>query len=1012
MFRDPPKQYRPSPFWSWNDKLREDELRWQVREMKDKGFGGYFMHSRVGLITEYLSDEWMRMIEACLDEGTKADMESWLYDEDKWPSGFAGGIVPRMSRNYRSKGIEAAEISEEEVERTKKDDNVLGIFSIRNGPDGKLAETSRIHLGEGRILEGGRIMAFRTVVAKDNNWYNGESYVDLLDPEVTEAFLRSTHDAYAERSGDEFGEFMPGIFTDEPNYQGAGQIPWTSGFREYFSEKNGYDIAEKLPFLYYGGSESTKVRHDYWKAITRRFVEAFSVPLSKRCERLGLQLTGHYLAEDTLGSQIRVIGAAMPHYEFMHVPGIDHLCRNIQNPLTLKQASSAAHQFGRWRVMCEIFGCSGHTMTFEDQKWISDFHFALGITFLVPHLTLYSMPGDRKRDYPPTLSYHQPYWPHYRLINDYLSRCSLMMSQGEFVSDILVLHPIASAWSCYSACTPDEDWSRKNAEVDHYSRELCQLLETLLSIHRDFDFGDEFIIERHSAVDGKSLKVGKMRYKLVIVPPSLTWSSSTVRLLRSFVESGGKVMFVGQVPSMVDAEPSDQFNELLERPNARHVLNEREAIQPAIDLLLERDVSIVDAEGNEISDIYYHHRMKGARHIYFLSSKNRDVSLRARVTFKARGNASEWDPATGELTPARWDETNGRTVLETVFPPTGSRIFVLDKLRTERKKPQKETTKIIQVVPLHGGWKVKREHPNSVTLDYCEYSIDGSPVEGPTPVWKARHAATSAAGLEPYAGIQPWALNKKGIKGKPVDVKMKFRFEVKDVPTEIDLVAEKIEKFSLRVNGTMVRTETERWHWDKQFGRVSIGSCVKEGINEIELTCKYALGVEIEDIFLVGDFAVKRAGTQGFVIVRESGSMDDGNWVDQGFPFYCGTMRYLKKTKIPLRKGATYLLRLKRPMGTLFSVSINGRVVGFLWKRPWEIDMSKAIRKGDNVLEIAVVSSLRNAFGPLHHRLGDKLPWVGPGQFVDQVNWTDQYQFAPYGLLNGAEIVVVKQRVR
>jgi len=146
--------------------------------------------------------------------------------------------------------------------------------------------------------------------------------------------------------------------------------------------------------------------------------------------------------------------------------------------------------------------------------------------------------------------------------------------------------------------------------------------------------------------------------------------------------------------------------------------------------------------------------------------------------------------------------------------------------------------------------------------------------------------------------------------------------------------------------------------------------------------------------------------------VRESGSMDDGNWVDQGFPFYCGTMRYLKKTKIPLRKGATYLLRLKRPMGTLFSVSINGRVVGFLWKRPWEIDMSKAIRKGDNVLEIAVVSSLRNAFGPLHHRLGDKLPWVGPGQFVDQVNWTDQYQFAPYGLLNGAEIVVVKQRVR
>jgi hypothetical protein len=100
-FRNPGKQYRPSPFWSWNDLLDPEELKRQVREFADKGFGGYFMHSRVGLVTPYLSEEWMRCIAACLEQGKISGTESWLYDEDKWPSGFAGGKVPAKGDEYR-----------------------------------------------------------------------------------------------------------------------------------------------------------------------------------------------------------------------------------------------------------------------------------------------------------------------------------------------------------------------------------------------------------------------------------------------------------------------------------------------------------------------------------------------------------------------------------------------------------------------------------------------------------------------------------------------------------------------------------------------------------------------------------------------------------------------------------------------------------------------------------------------------------------------------------------------
>jgi len=93
--KDPCKKYRPSPFWSWNDAPSPEELSWQVREFADKGFGGYFMHSRVGLATAYLSEEWMKCIKACLETGKKVGAESWLYDEDKWPSGFCRRVRAR-----------------------------------------------------------------------------------------------------------------------------------------------------------------------------------------------------------------------------------------------------------------------------------------------------------------------------------------------------------------------------------------------------------------------------------------------------------------------------------------------------------------------------------------------------------------------------------------------------------------------------------------------------------------------------------------------------------------------------------------------------------------------------------------------------------------------------------------------------------------------------------------------------------------------------------------------------
>ena len=72
----PIDEYRSLPFWSWNGDLQEDELVKQVKWMKENGFGGYFMHARGGLQTEYLSEKWFSCIDAYIKAGKELGMQS------------------------------------------------------------------------------------------------------------------------------------------------------------------------------------------------------------------------------------------------------------------------------------------------------------------------------------------------------------------------------------------------------------------------------------------------------------------------------------------------------------------------------------------------------------------------------------------------------------------------------------------------------------------------------------------------------------------------------------------------------------------------------------------------------------------------------------------------------------------------------------------------------------------------------------------------------------------------
>ena len=91
LFRHPTAPYRGAPFWAWNCRLDKEELRRQIGCFREMGFGGFHIHSRTGMATPYLQPEFFDLVRFCADAAEKQGLRVWLYDEDRWPSGAAGG---------------------------------------------------------------------------------------------------------------------------------------------------------------------------------------------------------------------------------------------------------------------------------------------------------------------------------------------------------------------------------------------------------------------------------------------------------------------------------------------------------------------------------------------------------------------------------------------------------------------------------------------------------------------------------------------------------------------------------------------------------------------------------------------------------------------------------------------------------------------------------------------------------------------------------------------------------
>jgi hypothetical protein len=243
-----------------------------------------------------------------------------------------------------------------------------------------------------------------------------------------------------------------------------------------------------------------------------------------------------------------------------------------------------------------------------------------------------------------------------------------------------------------------------------------------------------------------------------------------------------------------------------------------------------------------------------------------------------------------------------------------------------------------------------------------------------------------------------WALTPHVNDGTPLE--LRFMFSVQDVPEKpVYLLTETAEQFGIQVNHENVPAETTGWYLDRAFHRVRL-PVLSAGQNELVLSCAYTNYMELEDIYLMGDFGVSLERE----IIREPSRLHFGSCTSQGYPHYAGSIIY--HARIAYQPGKRVRVYLGAYQAVDVALMVNGQLAGHIpWRSANGLDITPWMQEGENSLDIEVVGSPRNMLGPLH-RAPEHEAWTDNRSFrrTDK-SFTPDYVFWPWGLMGQVRVV-------
>lgn len=894
-FKNIPNKYRPIPFWSWNEKLDTEETKRQIELMHNAGMGGFFMHARGGLQTEYMGDEWFLNVKESADKAKELKMGAWAYDENGWPSGFGNGFV-------NGKGVEFQQ---------------------------KYLRFSTEEPKENVICKCGDVWFYYEV---------NPFYVDTLDKKVIAEFIKYSYEPYYEKYKNE----IEGFFTDEPQLA-RNCIPWSLVFENEYKKRYDQDIKTVLTHLFWPEGDYKNTRIKFWKMVTELFSESYMKQIYDWCEERGLKLTGHLLLEEHLW-QLVSNGACMPHYEYFHIPGMDWLTRTTHRTLTERQLSSVCEQLGKKQVISETFALCGHNVSFAELKGIHEMQMVRGINLLCQHLEGYSLRGIRKRDYPPAMYYQQPWWTDYKTFNDSMSRTGMLLSNGKTEVDILVLHPMTTAWTLFDDI--------KNDGVVELNDKFLALIKELEEKHVSFHLGDEIIMERHGKVEDGKLIIGCQKYSKVIISLCDELLENTKELLAEFESQGGQLVNPFDVES----------NDVIDSREITYTKREYDdfTMHYFVNTSKDRIVAKINVNGKKLDTT--NGEFEEFYEIYEFEPWGSLIVIDDGENLKKQGKAEKSFVYLPEKMTLSEDVENSLTLDFCSYSFDG----ILQEEKGYVLNIAERANELEKSVNLHQEYKVWFDYiPASLCIacekpENFEIKVNGE-VVGKEVVGYFRDKSFEKIDISSFVKLGENVISFDCIFGQSE------------------------EFYESRRKAFMFESEKNKLAYDNEIEAVYL-----VGDFSVKTSGKWEM-LERNAVRYFGDFVIDEPKKEIYV----------KNMEQQGYPFFSNEMHLSGEIDIA---GENPVLKLDTKGINVVKVTINGIDKVLLWNDELPLDCFKVT--GKQKIDIVLYNNLRNLLGPHHLKNGEDYI-VGPGSFFKESclwspkapeYWDENYCFVEMGL--------------
>lgn len=1042
LFENPTSEYRAAPFWAWNDKLEKAELLRQIEVFKKMGLGGFHMHVRCGLQTPYLGEEFMDLISSCVDKAESEKMLAYLYDEDRWASGAAGGYVTENPL-FRAKHVDFTSIRDESVETRKafsgyvytdydgapKDyvgtktgyergkKYLLAVYDVTLDKDGYLKYYKKT-TPEAETI--GKKWYAYVNIDPSSGWFNGYGYIDALSKAACEKFVEVTYEAYLKKVGDKFGKTIPSIFTDEPHFErfvplgysktsDFARCAWTTDFPSTFYARYGYDIVDKLPEVFFKlkNAPNTALYH-LLDHLTDRFRSGFIKTCGDWCKAHGLNFTGHVLYEDSLINQTAYVGETMRSYPEFGMPGIDMLCNAVELT-TAKQTQSVVRQYGKEGMTSELYGVTGWDFDFRGHKFQGDWQAALGVTLRVPHLSWYGMRGSAKRDYPASISYQSAWCDEYGYVENHFARLNVCLTRGKPLVDVCVIFPIESEWINYSA----KDLSAKAAE--EVENNFQNITRWLLNGTIDFDFISESLLtETPAVIEDKKFKVGDMAYKVVIVPALKTIRKTTLCALKNFTENGGVVLLAGTAPKLVDGLVSNEAEKFFNK-RAKKCDYTETSLLDALECVryLSLKYAVGDNSGTSANDYLYQLRKDGsdkwlffARFVeinrYDFSSTKKDDLL---ITLHEKVYPLVYDTVTGKIKTPEYKFDHGKTVIRAALYGQDSLLLKLCAEKPAKKYPTRDDLNYYEAktpsktVDFKTAVNYNLSEENPLVLDIAKWSENGVDYNPAEEILKIDEKLRKIKGY-PYADgrdVQPWRIKETAEKEY---VYLKYSF-LSEVTLPATLATEGTSEIIF--NKRQIPVVYDGYYVDKHIHKVKLGN-LKKGENELIIKAPFSKRTSLENNFILGNFGVFVAGATAKITAKPE-KITFGSVVNQGLPFYGAKLSY--NTEFNLNKKSDVVVTASLYRGALITVYLDEKEVGKIVYAPYKLAL-KNLPRGKHTLTFKLDITRVNTFNALHNC--SKHPWAGPSYWYPTgSDFAYEYQLKDNGILKSPVVDIYEK---